>query len=77
MNKQRRKHIQALVEQLRDIKDTVDELHDEEETAMDNMPENTQSGDRWEKMQEAVSDLELAVDSLEEAISYLESAGDE
>lgn len=76
MNKIRRKELDNLVEQLVSIREILDNLKDDEQDYMDNMPENLQSSERYEKAENAVSDMELALDSIDEVISYIESASE-
>ena len=52
----------------------MEELQEEEEDYRDNMPENMQGGERYEKADEVASNLEDAVGSLEDAISSIEAA---
>ena len=49
-------------------------LQAEEEEYRDNIPENMQESERYEKADEACDNLSSAVDSLEEAISSIEAA---
>lgn len=86
MNKQRRKDIQALVDQLNehvsaleDIRGAIESLRDEEQEYKDSMPENLQYGSNGERADEAIDALENAASSLEslelsDIIEYLESA---
>ncbi len=46
----------------------------EQEEYRDNMPENLQGSERYEKADEACDNLRGALDSLEEAINYIEEA---
>ncbi len=71
MNKKRRKNIQDVVEQLEGLKTTLEELQGEEETCRDNIPENLQCSERYEKADEACDTLYDAVNSLEDIISSL------
>lgn len=57
MNEDRRKRLAALVEQLQ-------EIHDEEELAFENLPESLQGGERGREMEEAASEMDSAVDIL-------------
>ena len=66
---------------LTDIKDRIESLKsdletllEEENDYLDNIPENMQGGERYEKAENAVSSLENAVSSLEEAMDDIESA---
>lgn len=74
MNKIRRKTLQDLYNIIADAKDTLDEVRDEEECYKDNIPENLQSSERYERAEAAVDALESAVSSLEEALDYIEEA---
>lgn len=62
MNNPRRKTIQALMDQLIEVKDNLATVVDEEFEYRDNMPENFQGSTRYEK-------AEIACDILEEAVS--------
>ena len=61
--------IDSLLEDLSDIYDEVDCIRDDEECYMDNMPESLQCSDRG-------MDSEAAIDSLDEALGYLEEIMD-
>lgn len=50
---------------------------DEEQEKYDNMPESLQSGERGERLQEAIDALTAANEDLDEAISVLEQAARE
>jgi hypothetical protein len=73
MNKIRRKNLQAIIDQLEELKGSLEDLQTEEEYR-DNIPENMQESERYEKADEACDNLSSAVDSLEEAISSIEAA---
>lgn len=69
MNAERRKRRDAIGKILSAIISDIEELKDDEEGALENMPESLQESERGEKMRENV-------DSLEEIISELESQRD-
>lgn len=73
MNKVRRKELQELYDIISEAKDSLEMLHDEEEYK-DNMPENLQSSERYERAEAAVDALDSAVSSLEEVLDYIEEA---
>ena len=73
MNKVRRKNLQAIIDQLEELKGSLEDLQAEEEYR-DNIPENMQESERYEKADEACDNLSSDVDSLEEAISSIEAA---
>lgn len=76
MNKDRRKHINDIVEQLNVLLLEIEEVKDEEQEAYDNLPESMQGGEKGEKMSDAVNNLEYAFDGLAEVIDYLGEAKD-
>ena len=49
---------------------------DEEQDCLDNMPENLQESDRYQKMESAIENLESAVDSIDEAKASLDAASE-
>ena len=71
MNNVRRKRLIELRDKLEDLKFELDELKDEENEAMENLPDNMQSGERYEAMEEAVYGNESAMDSVDEAVISL------
>lgn len=74
MNKIRRKTLRDIMDQLEELKDSLEEVQSEEEAYRDNMPENLQGSDRYEAADAACDNLSDAVSSLEDAISSIESA---
>lgn len=74
MNAQRRKWINSVWDKLDELKSEIESIMEEEQEAYDNLPESIQDGERGEKMQEAIDNLSNSMDSIDEAISYLESA---
>lgn len=74
MNNTRRKQIAKVIDALEGIREDIDSIHAEEEEAFDNMPESLEGTDRYDAMADAVSNLEDAVDLIEELIEALENA---
>ena len=75
MNSRRRTQILINALPLLDrVFDIVNNVCDEEQDALDNIPENLQSGSRYEKIEEAISFLEDAMDEIEGAVSNLQEA---
>ena len=58
MNKARRKRIEKVVNLLEELRDELESVKDEEQTAYDNMPESLRESERGESMQEAVDTLD-------------------
>lgn len=74
MNNSRRKELDKLCEQIEDIKYKLDIIREDEQTYLDNIPENLQSSERYETAEEAVDALENAVDEFDEIIEYIKTA---
>ena len=74
MNRIRRKNLEDIIQKLEDIKTDLELLKDEEEEYRDNIPDNLQGSERYEKADVACDSLTLAFDSLEETVSYIEDA---
>ena len=74
MNRIRRKQLSDLIDKLYVIQADLEALKDEEEEYRDNMPENLQNSERYEKADTAVDNLDSALYSLEEMIGYIEEA---
>ena len=74
MNKARRAKLNAVINALTELKDDLEIIHDEEDEAMENMPESLQESDRYYAMEEACDNMSDAMDALDEAIESLECA---
>ena len=72
MNKARREMIRKVIEALDDARVMLDEIREEEEDYMNNIPENLTGSERYEKAEESVYNMEDAVSTLEEMVSTLE-----
>jgi hypothetical protein len=70
MNKQRRKGIDQIINMLEnidleEIKDSIQDIIDEEQQTFDDMPENLQQSERAEAMEDAINSLEEAQSDLD------------
>lgn len=74
MNKSRRKELDALREQLEEIRGSLEDLMAEEEEYRDNIPENLQGSERYENAEIACERMSGAIDDIESAVSYIEEA---
>ena len=74
MNKERRKLIQNIIDRLGEIREDIDTVTEEERDYCDSIPENLQGSERYDRAEEAVTNLEDAMDNVDEAIGMLESA---
>lgn len=76
MNKDRRKRLTEITEQLELLKGQLESLRDEEQDAFDAMPESLQGGERGQAMESAVSSMEEVADALDEVVSNIQLAID-
>ena len=77
MNKARRCRIRTLLALLEEVQVELEAVSDEEQEAFDNLPENLSCSSRAESMEEILGSLDSAVDSLVDAVSFLEEALEE
>ena len=73
MNRDRRKRLVAIVEQATQLQEQLTAIQEEEQSALDNMPESLQGTDRYADMETAAEALEEATDGLFDIISGLEA----
>lgn len=66
MNAKRRKLIAAIAETLENLEGQITTLAEEEQEALDNLPESFQDGERGDTMQECISELESVASEIEE-----------
>ena len=76
MNNKRRTSLEKALSFLNQASEIVESVKDDEEGALDNIPENLQSSDRYERMEEVISSLEDAAENIDSAISGIESASE-
>lgn len=74
MNKQRRKRIEAVLNELEDLRSRIEEIHGEEQDAFDALPEGLQQSERGVAAEEAVSYLGDALTGFDEIYSALNEA---
>lgn len=74
MNKIRRKNLQTIIDRLEDIKADLEEITYEEEEYRDNILENLQSSEKYERADEACDNLNDAADTLNEVIDSITTA---
>jgi len=73
MNDERRKEIAKAMTLLQDAVNIIEAVKDEEQDSFDNMPESFQQGDKGSRMEEGISALESAVDSIQSAEGDLDN----
>ena len=58
MNNTRRKKLQKIYDQLEELKEELDFIIEDEQTALDNMPESMWETERYENMESGLESLE-------------------
>lgn len=76
MNNIKRDKLKKVCELLNQASNIVSEVLDEEQDCLDNMPENLQYSDRYERMEAAISNLEDGLSSIESAENYIIDAAE-
>lgn len=74
MNNKRRQKLSEVKALLSRAYNITDSVLDEEQDALDNMPENLESSSKYEKIEEAVGNLESALEKIEDAQSCINEA---
>ena len=72
MNKNRRKQLEELCNEMTNQLEGLRALLDEEQEYYDNMPESLQDSERGEQSQEYINTMESALDDIESALGTLE-----
>lgn len=72
MNNQRRKRLKEVIDLINQANSIIEEVKDEEEEALNNLPENLQDTERAESMQECIDQLEEIYDDLTDRSTELE-----
>lgn len=73
MNKNDRKQIAEWIDKLVEIKSNIESMQESEEEKYDNLPEGIQESERGDHILESIENLGCSVDSIEEAVEYLEN----
>ncbi len=76
MNAARRKRIADVGSKIADLREMIEEIKAEEEEAFDNLPESIQSGERGDKMQDAISALDDIIMDLDGAEDNCDTAAE-
>ena len=64
------------MEQIEELKNDLECLRDEEQEYLDNMPENMQSGEKYEKAENAIYEMEEAISNLEYALENIDNSAE-
>ena len=76
MNNTRRKSLRELIETTEGIKSKIEELRTEEEEYYNNMPESFQDGEKGDRAQTVIEDLDEAMTAAGDVIENLTSAAE-
>lgn len=74
MNKIRRKALQEIYDKLSDLREELETIKDEEDESRENMPENLQGSERYERSETASGNIDEAMEYLSSACDSIESA---
>ena len=74
MNKERRKSLREIQSKLDRLGQDLETLKEEEEEYRDNVPENLQESDRYQRADEVCDLLQEALESMDNAYQQIEEA---
>jgi len=74
MNSNRRKALQIIIDKVEELKSELETLMDEEQEYFDNMPESFQYGEKGEKSETAIGEMESAVSSFDDIVLNIQTA---
>lgn len=72
MNKNRRVALKNDAVTLRRVISSLEQIRDEEEDSISNVPENLSFSEKYNEMTDAIDSIESAIDNINEAISDIE-----
>jgi hypothetical protein len=76
MNAERRKKLSTAWDKIAEGLALIEEVKSDEEDYYENMPESFKEGDKGQKAQDAISELESAIDTLEQLEGTLVTAAE-
>lgn len=74
MNKPTRKQLQTLIDRLESLKTELEEISEEEQEKLENIPENLHSSERYERAESVCGYLEEAICSFDDLIENITDA---
>ena len=74
MNKRKRGNLKTAITYLNSAIAIISSVRDDEQYSLDNMPENLETSERYENMENAIDSLEDALDSIECAKNSIDEA---
>lgn len=76
MNKQRRKHLKELHERFTALCDELEEVRDDEQEALESIPECFEGTERYEESETAIESLDEVLDAIRDALDTLEEVAE-
>ena len=73
MNQKQRKRIAALSKQLEGIREELEQISQEEQDKIDNLPESLQGTSKEDEYQTVIDAIAEAVEAMDSAIEYVEA----
>lgn len=74
MNKDRRKALLEIIKQLEGLKEKVESIRDIEQEGFNNLSDGLQQTMRGNQMEEAISNLESAIELIDDTIYHIDEA---
>ena len=74
MNKNDKKQIVEWIDKLEEIKSSVEDMQENEQEKLENLPDGIQFGEMGDRMSAAIENLEWATSSIGDVIDYLNDA---
>ncbi|MCC8066818.1 MAG: hypothetical protein LIO94_06925 [Clostridiales bacterium] len=71
MNGKRRTRLGKILETIEIVINELEDIHDEEEMAMDNMPEGLWNSERYSDMENACANLQDAISVMNDVFDYI------
>lgn len=76
MNNKRRAILKKAIDTLEIASNYINNVLDEEQDSLDNMPENLGSSEKYSKMEAAIEKLEDAIEQIDDAKDCIEEASE-
>lgn len=74
MNKRRRTELREVISSLNNCRMTIDMVLSEESDCLSNIPENLEYSEQYERIEDAVDNLEEALEEIDSLLESLEKA---
>ncbi|HYN53559.1 MAG TPA: hypothetical protein VES38_02500 [Methylotenera sp.] len=74
MNKQTRKDLRTIINEIEALKASLEEIRDCEQSSYDNLPESLQGSERGDKFQYSIDYIESSIDGLIDVVDSINEA---